>query len=61
MATHGYHGKTLDIDLSTGSSVSTVINEEVLRRHIGGSGLGVRLLLDREAQYHDPFYPKSTI
>lgn len=61
MATHGYHGKTLDIDLSTGSSVSTVINEEVLRRHIGGSGLGVRLLLDREAQYHDPFDPKSTI
>ena len=61
MAAHGYHGKTLDIDLTTGSFVSNVIDEEVLRHHIGGSGLGVRLLLDREAHRHEPFNSKSTI
>ena len=61
MAAHGYHGKTLDIDLTTGSFVSNVIDEEVLRHHIGGSGLGVRLLLDREAHRHEPFDSKSTI
>ena len=61
MAAHGYHGKTLDIDLTTGSFVSNVIDEEVLRHHIGGSGLGVRLLLDRKAHRHEPFDSKSTI
>lgn len=61
MAAQGYHGKTLDIDLTTGSSVSNVIDEEALRHHIGGSGLGVRLLLDREAHRHEPFDPESTI
>ena len=61
MAAHGYHGKTLDIDLTTGSFVSNVIDEEVLRHHIGGSGLGVRLLLDREAHRHEPLNSKSTI
>jgi aldehyde:ferredoxin oxidoreductase len=42
----GYHGCYLRIDASNGSVERVALNENVLRQYIGGSGLGVRLLLD---------------
>ncbi|MGH2885951.1 MAG: aldehyde ferredoxin oxidoreductase N-terminal domain-containing protein, partial [Solirubrobacteraceae bacterium] len=40
----GYFGKALLIDLGTGSSESTQIEEPVLRSYIGGAGLGTWLM-----------------
>jgi aldehyde:ferredoxin oxidoreductase len=40
----GYHGKVLHIDLSTRQTVWEPIEEQVLRRFIGGIGLGTYLL-----------------
>jgi len=42
----GYHGCYLRIDVSTGAGEYVPLDETVLRQFIGGSGLGVRLLLD---------------
>ena len=42
----GYHGSYLRIDVSCGSVERLPLTEKVLRQFIGGSGLGVRLLLD---------------
>lgn len=43
---HGYHGAFLRIDLTTGTSERVELPAEVLRRYIGGSGLGAWLLLN---------------
>jgi len=43
----GYAGKILDVDLSSGSIKTIKIEEEVLRRYIGGRGLAVKILWDR--------------
>ena len=42
----GYHGCYLRIDVSRGSVERVPLADTVLRQFIGGSGLGVRLLLD---------------
>ena len=43
----GYHGCYLHVDLSTRSAVSIPISTDVLRRFVGGSGLGTWLLLEQ--------------
>ncbi len=48
----GYHGCYLRIDVSTGTAEHVPLADAVLRQFIGGSGLGVRLLLD-EGAAHD--------
>jgi aldehyde:ferredoxin oxidoreductase len=42
MGTH--RGKLLDINLSTGAVKTTKIEEDVLRKYIGGSGLAAKLI-----------------
>jgi aldehyde:ferredoxin oxidoreductase len=44
----GYHGRYLRIDLSSGSATWVPLAEDVLRRFLGGAGLGT-YLLHREA------------
>ena len=50
----GYHGRYLRIDLSTGVSESIALTTEVLRSSLGGSGLGVALLLQEGTAAVDP-------
>jgi aldehyde:ferredoxin oxidoreductase len=57
----GYHGYYLRIDVSNGSSEYVPIDDSVLRQFIGGSGLGVRLLLDEGAALIDPLAPEAPI
>jgi len=57
----GYHGRYLRIDLSTGASTAVELDESVLRRYLGGSGLGVRLLLDEGAAEVDPLADAAAI
>ncbi len=53
----GYAGKTLRINLTEGEITEEVYDEEFLRKYIGGTALGVKLLYDevpRDIEYDDP-------
>jgi aldehyde:ferredoxin oxidoreductase len=57
----GYHGRYLRIDLSTGASSAIALDESRLRRTLGGSGLGVDVLLDEGAATADPLSDAAAI
>jgi aldehyde:ferredoxin oxidoreductase len=57
----GYHGSYLRIDASRNAAERVPLSEETLRQFIGGSGLGVRLLLDEGAAILDPLAPESPL
>jgi aldehyde:ferredoxin oxidoreductase len=57
----GYHGSYLRIDVSTGAFEYVPLAEAVLRQYIGGSGLGVKLLLDEGAAQVDPLAPEAPL
>jgi aldehyde:ferredoxin oxidoreductase len=57
----GYHGSYLRIDVSTGRADRVPLSEAVLRRYIGGSGLGTRLLLDEAGAAIDPLSPEAPL
>src|SRR5262245_36485227 len=57
----GYHGCYLRIDLTTGSSRRVALDESRLRRSIGGSGLGVDILLAERAAEVDPLSENATL
>src|SRR6478609_9309226 len=57
----GYHGSYLRIDVSSGTAKYVPLAEAVLRQFIGGSGLGVKLLLDEGAAIMDPLAPEAPL
>ena len=57
----GYHGCYLRIDVSTGRADRVPLSETLLRRYIGGSGLGTRLLLDEGGAAVDPLAPEAPL
>jgi aldehyde:ferredoxin oxidoreductase len=57
----GYHGCYLRIDVSTGASEYVPLSDAVLRQYLGGSGLGVKLLLDEGAAVMDPLAPEAPL
>lgn len=57
----GYHGCYLRVDVSTGAAARVRLEEPVLRRFLGGSGLGAHLLLREGAATVDPLAPESVI
>ena len=58
---HGYHGRYLRVDLSTGLSTEVMLEEELLREFLGGSGLGVALMLKEGAAKVDPLSPEAVL
>jgi len=52
---HGYKGKLLHIDLSKESYKTVNIPKEILRKYIGGRGLGAKLYWDLILPEADPF------
>ena len=50
----GYHGRYARVDLSHGRIDTRAIDESVLRRFLGGSGLGTWLLLEESEAGFDP-------
>lgn len=58
---HGYHGRYLKVDLSDRSSCSVSLQESLLRRYIGGGGLGAALLLQETDGKYDPLSPNSPL
>jgi aldehyde:ferredoxin oxidoreductase len=59
--TYGYHGRYLRIDATNGSSEYVPLDDSLLRQFLGGSGLGVKLLLDEGAATADPLAPEAPI
>jgi aldehyde:ferredoxin oxidoreductase len=57
----GYHGCYRRIDVSSGSVERVPLADTVLRQFIGGSGLGVRLLLDEESAHLDALDPRAPL
>ena len=56
-----YHSRYLRVDLTSGASEFVELDESVLRRFIGGSGLGVYLLLKEGAAEVDPLSPAAAL
>ena len=57
----GYHGRYLRIDVSCGIAEYLPLEDQVLRQFLGGSGLGVWLLLHEGAGRVDPLAPEAPI
>ena len=57
----GYHGRYLRIEATSGTVQVVPLSDSVLRQYIGGSGLGVRLLLDEGCAGVDPLDPRSPL
>ena len=57
----GYHGKYLRFDVSTGHAQAEALSETTLRNYLGGSGLGVKLLLDADMSRVDPLAPDAAL
>ncbi len=57
----GYHGCYLRIDVSDGTSTRTPLEPQILRQYLGGSGLGVAILLHERAAEADPLSPMAPI
>ncbi len=57
----GYHGCYLRIDASNGSAKRVPLSEDVLRQYVGGSGLGVHLLLEEGAAAVDALAPEAPL
>src|SRR3954470_15960177 len=57
----GYHGRYLRIDASSGHAEGLPLASDVLRRFLGGSGLGTWLLLREGAATIDPLAPAAPL
>lgn len=57
----GYHGRYLRVNASLGESEYVPLEDQVLRQFIGGSGLGVWLLLDAGTAGVDPLAPDAPL
>jgi aldehyde:ferredoxin oxidoreductase len=59
--TPGYHGAYLRIDVTDGRVRRVPLGDTTLRQFIGGSGLGVQLLLEAGAAVLDPLAPDAPL
>ena len=44
----GYMGKILNVDLSNNKLHDEVLEEELARKFLGGYGIGIRMIFDRQ-------------
>lgn len=58
---HGYFGKYLHVDLSTGTLKDYPIPDSWYERHIGGRGIAARILLDLLPPGSDPLGPDNVL
>ena len=59
--TPGYHGCYLRVDLTKGSAESVELPADVLRQFLGGSGLGVAILLRENVARLEPLSPQAVL
>jgi len=59
--TSGYHSRYLHVDVTAGSGAAVAIEPFILRRFLGGSGLGTWLLHQHNAATADPLGPAAAL
>jgi aldehyde:ferredoxin oxidoreductase len=57
----GYTGKLLRVDLTRRSTSLEEVDSDTLRKYIGGSGLGARILYDETSAEMDPLSPENPL
>ena len=57
----GYHGSYLRVELETGRASGVALGEPVLRDYLGGSGLGVAILLAEGAAGAEPLAAEAAL
>ena len=57
----GYHGSYLRVDLESGRASRIGLSEETLRNYLGGSGLGVAILLAEGAAEAEPLASEAAL
>jgi aldehyde:ferredoxin oxidoreductase len=57
----GYHGGYLRVDATSGTSARIALEESVLRSSLGGSGLGVAIMLREAAADQDALSPSASL
>ncbi len=58
---HGFTGKILWVDLSSGQIKEEALDEKMGRDYLGGYGLGARILFDRQKTGVDPLGPDNIL
>lgn len=58
---HGYSGRILSVNLTTGQSAIETFDETFARTYLGGNGFAIRLLYDRLAPGVDPLAPENVM
>jgi aldehyde:ferredoxin oxidoreductase len=58
---NGFMGRTLFVDLTTGSMAEEPTDESVVRDYLGGYGVGVKVLYDRMKPGVDPLGPDAML
>lgn len=58
---HGYHGRVLHVDLTSGTYEVETPSEEFYRRYMGGSALGAYYLLQKMPPHTDPLDPANVL
>jgi aldehyde:ferredoxin oxidoreductase len=58
---HGYAGRILHVDLTTGKTHTEKLTTEYAKKYIGGIGLGMRLWLDNSKPNLDPLTPENPL
>ncbi|MBN2322184.1 MAG: aldehyde ferredoxin oxidoreductase family protein [Spirochaetes bacterium] len=61
MKSKGYMGKIARIDLDTGTITRIKLDDTTVRRFIGGSGLGAKILFDHTSVETDPLGPENLL
>jgi aldehyde:ferredoxin oxidoreductase len=56
---HGYSGRILNVDLTTGQAMIETFDEAFARDYLGGNGFAIRLLYERLAAGIDPLAPEN--
>jgi aldehyde:ferredoxin oxidoreductase len=58
---HGYHGRYLRIDASTGETAVVALSDDVLAAYVGGVGLGTWIVLRETPDGIDPLDPRAPL
>ena len=58
---HGYHGRILNVNLSSGQVAIETFDETFARQYLGGNGFAIRLLYERLAAGIDPLAPENVV
>ncbi|HNT01193.1 MAG TPA: aldehyde ferredoxin oxidoreductase N-terminal domain-containing protein, partial [Candidatus Saccharicenans sp.] len=61
MAIPGYHGRVLEIDLTTGNIKIEALDAQDVLLYLGGRGLATKLFYDRIEPSADPLGPDNVI